>query len=210
VNAEGTEALTGADSMRLRVRTAEDGADLLLEVRNVSNHDWPALAGIIPCWSPGRGQAASTGSMYHVPATPQFADPEFNRTFFLSASGLAPLTSRAIHFNGSLRDGVDRASDQGRFVFSTKWPTSDADAAGGLIVRESSEGGWVTGIAWEDYLSVQGHNPWNCMHACVRVGPLARGATRRVRGKAYLFRGDRDACVARFRKDLTEGSGRRE
>jgi hypothetical protein len=159
VNASGTEAVIGTGPISLRVRVVHDGADLLLRIRNESNHDWPDLAGIIPCWSPGRSESANpapAGSIYHVPATPQFADPEFNRTLFLSANGLTQLMSRAIHFNSSLRGAVNSASDRGRFAFSAKWPTSDIDATGGFIVRESSDGAWVTGIGWEDYLSVQG------------------------------------------------------
>lgn len=145
---------------------------------------------------------AATPSFFHVPLNPQFADPEYKRTFFLARDGLAPLASRDIHFNGDLRAVVDRASDHGQFVFSKKWPTSEVDAQAGLLIRESADGQWVTGIGWEDYLSVQGHNPWNCMHACVRVGPLARKQTKTVRGKLYLFRGTRAACLAKFREDF--------
>jgi hypothetical protein len=69
------------------------------------------------------------------------------------------------------------------------------------VLRESAGGGWVTGVAWEDYLSAQGHNPRRCMHLSVRVGPLSRGERKSIRGKIYLFCGDREDCLARYRRD---------
>jgi len=81
------------------------------------------------------------------------------------------------------------------------------NAAAGLLVRESEDGRWVTGIAWDDYLSVQGHNPWSCMHACIRVGPLKPKKSKTVRGKLYLLPGTRQECLARFREDFHIPSG---
>ncbi len=205
VDPGGAEAVLGPPSLCLRVRAVPGGADLSLEVTNETNYDWPELAGVIPCWSPGRlvdAKASNPPAFYHVPANRQFADSEHTRTFFLTRDGLAPLASRDIHFNGRLRDRLNRASANGQFVFSNKWPTSNTDAAAGLLIRESADGKWVTGVGWEDYLSVQGHNPWNCMHACVRVGPLKKGERKTVRGRVYLFPGDRAACLARFQKDF--------
>jgi hypothetical protein len=139
-----------------------------------------------------------------LPLNPNFADPWRKNTFYLSAGGLAPLDSRAIHFNTRFRAAVERASDGGRFAFSHKWPTSDDNAVAGLIVRESEDGHWVTDIEWEEFLSVQGHNPWSCMHAGVRVGALQPGESRTVRGRLYLFRGTREECADRFRRDFPE------
>ncbi len=39
--------------MRLVIRAATDGAELLLEITNQTEHHWPAIAGIIPCFNPG-------------------------------------------------------------------------------------------------------------------------------------------------------------
>ena len=80
------------------------------------------------------------------------------------------------------------------------------NAGAGLLLRESEDGRWVTGIAWDDYLSVQGHNPWNCMHACIRVGPLKPKQSKTVRGKLYLLPGARQECLARFREDFRRPS----
>ncbi len=204
-NAEGTKATLALPGLRLSVDSVAGGADLLLEVTNTSGHDWPELAGIIPCLSPGRVEATmrpAAPPFFHVPLDPRFADHERKRTFFVSRDGLALLGSRDIHFNGDLRAAVDRVSDGGQFVFSNKWPTSEINSEAGLLIRESADGRWVTGIGWDDYVSVQGHNPWSCMHVCVRVGPLPRGHTRSVRGKLYLFRGSKANCLTKFRDDF--------
>jgi hypothetical protein len=201
----GARAEIDADFMHLRMHAVPGGADLSLKVTNTTDHDWPELAGVIPCWSPGSARDAKSlgaNAFFHDPVNPQFADSERKRTFFLSGEALAPMTSRDIHFNRELRDLIAREGGSAGFVFSNKWPTSKANAAAGLIVRESADGLWVTGVAWRDFLSVQAHNPWNCMHACVRVGPLKRTESRTVRGKLYLFRGGRDDCLKRFLRDF--------
>jgi hypothetical protein len=61
---------------------------------------------------------------------------------------------------------------------------------------------WTTGIAWERFISLQGHNPLRCMHQAIRVGPLAVGERRQIRGRIYMFRGSKDDCLARFKSDL--------
>jgi hypothetical protein len=197
---DGSEGVVEAPELHLTLRAVDDGAELVLRVTNRTSHPWPEVAGIIPCWNPG--QVAGTNPSMPLPLNRNLADPWRKNTFYLSAGGLTPLDSRAIHFNARYRAAVEAISDRGRFAFSNKWPTSGEDATAGLIVRESEDGRWVTGIAWEDYLSVQGHNPWSCLHAAVRVGGLKPGESRTVRGRLYLFRGTRDDCVGRFRRDF--------
>lgn len=198
--ADGSEAIVDAPQFRLTLRAVADGAELTLRVTNRSTHAWPEMAGIIPCWNPG--QVPGTNSSMPKPLNPRFADPWRRNTYYVSAGGLTPLDSRAIHFNAALRAAADRSAEGGRFAWSNKWPTSDANATAGLIVRESEDGRWVTGVAWEDFVSVQGHNPWYCMHNCVRVGPLEPGQSRTVRGRLYLFPGNKEACLERFRRDF--------
>jgi hypothetical protein len=182
------------------MRAVADGAELTLRITNRTSHAWPEVAGIIPCWNPG--QISGTNPSMPQPLNRNFADPWRKNTFYLSAGGLAPLDSRAIHFNTRLRAAVEALSDRGRFAFSHKWPTSEENATAGLIVRESEDGRWVTGVAWEDFLSVQSHNPWSCMHAALRIGALKPGESRTLRGRLYLFRGTRDDCCQRFRRDF--------
>jgi hypothetical protein len=191
VNQDQSEAVIGSDDLRLTMRALEGGADLTLKITNKSGHDWPALAGIIPCFSPGK--------LGENPRNPEFAN---EKTYFLGPQGLELLKKREMHFNDKYRKSIEAVSRQGQFVFSDKWPTAEPNARAGLLVRESKDGQWVAGIAWEDYLSVQGHNPWQCMHLCIRVGPLKQGATKTVRGKIYLYQGTKEGCLKRYQRDF--------
>ncbi|MFB3827085.1 MAG: hypothetical protein ACE15B_09960 [Bryobacteraceae bacterium] len=190
------EARITSPAIDFRMKPAPDGAEMSLTVKNVTGYDWPEIAAIIPCWSPG--QVAGTNPNSPLPKTVAFADPEHDKTEFLSTKGLALLTSRAIHFNQDLRAAADKVSDHGTHAFSYKWPTSDENARAGILVRKSADGKWVTGIAWQDYLSVQGHNPWSCMHVAVKVGPLKVNASKTVRGRLCLFRGTTEQCWRRL------------
>lgn len=200
LTAAGSEAVTESPAVALTVRAVPGGAELSVRITNRTDYVWPEIAGIIPCWNPG--QVKGTNPSDPLPLNTNFSDPGRNKTFFLAASGLTPLTSRAIHFNASHRAAVDRAATAGTFLFSSKWPTSDVNATAGLLVRESEDGRWVTGVAWEDFLSVQGHNPWNCMHACIRAGALKPGESRTIRGRLYLLHGKKEDVVARFAHDF--------
>ena len=107
------------------------------------------------------------------------------------------------HYNHKLRAEIDAAADNdGRYAWTAKWPKSQVDAIEGLIIRESTDNRWVTAIAWERFLSAQGHNPWECMHLSIHVGALARNETRVVRGKIYLFEGSKDDALSRFQADF--------
>lgn len=141
VNKEQTEAVIGSEEMQLTVKATEGGADLTRTIANKSDHDWPEIAGLIPCFSPGK-----TGD---DPRNPQFAN---EKTYFLGRKGLELLKKREIHFNEKHRKAVEAVSRQGRFGFSDQWPTAEPDARGGVLIRESTDGRWVAGIAWEDYL----------------------------------------------------------
>ncbi len=200
INPAGTEAAIESPAVALTVRTLPGGAELSVRITNRTDYVWPEIAGVIPCWNPG--QVAGTNPSSPLPLNTNFSDPGRNKTFFLSAAGLTPLDSRAIHFNSRYRSAVDRVAPNGTFPFSYKWPTSDVNATAGLLVRESEDGRWVTGVGWEDTLSVQGHNPWSCMHACIRAGALKPGESRTIRGRLYLFQGKKEDVVAQFTKDF--------
>lgn len=195
---DGASAVISGAGLRLDMKVVPDGAELRLEVENQSGRDWPELAGIIPCWNPGHLPGADPTKW--APLNRIFADEEKDKTYFVAAGGLEPLTSRAIHFSAPLRPLLDRLHPNGTFVFSNKWPTSEVNAATGLLIRQSADRKWVTGVGWDDCLSVQGHNPWACMHACVRVGPLKPGDRKTVRGRLYLFPGTPAECLLRWRR----------
>lgn len=191
-------ALIRSSMFELSVIATEDGADLSLHVTNTTDDDWPEEAAIIPCFNPGRVEGTPvTGP---TPKNRLFADLEEKHSYFLGPDGLTPLVTRAIHFNQRLRAKVDTWAEAGQFVFSGKWPTSPVNSHAGLIIRESSDGQWVTGISWDDYVSVQGHNPWRCMHHSIKVGPLKRNESKVIRGKIYLFRGTKEDLLEKYRK----------
>jgi hypothetical protein len=201
---DGASAALSGGGLQLGMKVVPDGAVLTLEVTNRSAHDWPELAAIIPCWNPGQQPGADPTK--RAPLNVIFADEERDKTFFLTAGGLETLYSRAIHFNARLRPLLDGISPDGTFVFSNKWPTSEVNAVSGILIREAADHQWVTGIGWEDYLSVQGHNPWACMHAAIRVGPLKRNAKKTVQGRLFLFPGTRTECLRRWRSALLEAA----
>jgi len=186
------EASVSSAGIEFRFKAVEDGATVQLIITNSSDHDWPPLAAIIPCFNPGPAALRSRG----------FNDEEHIRTYFLAGDALELLATREIHFRQDLRPLIDQLSPSGQFVFTPKWPTSPKNACGGLLIRESEDGHWVAGIAWDDYVAVQGHNPWKCMHLAIKVGPLPRGATKTLRGRVYLFPGNRNDCLAKYRKDF--------
>ena len=91
-------------------------------------------------------------------------------------------------------EGEDR-----KFVFEKKdWPASERDAHAGIVIRESSDGRYVMGIGWDSFLLAQAHNPMNCMHLSIKVGPLARGEKKTIRGRIYLFEGSKEDCLREF------------
>jgi hypothetical protein len=128
-----------------------------------------------------------------------------SNTWFFAENKLVKLKHREIYFNAAWRAAIDKAADKnGNYVWSSKWPKSpvNANSKAGLLVRESADGKWACGIAWEDFLSCQGNNPWLCMHQSVRVGPLKRGESKTIRGKIYLLKGKKEDVLERYRKDF--------
>ena len=185
----------------MTIQAAENGAVMTLQITNTTDYDWPDIAAIIPCFNPGNPKNVKEQN-------PIFLDEECKDTYFLGKNGLELIKGqypREIHFNHRYRTAIiDRKKERedGRFVFSEKWPTSDRDAYAGLMVRESKDKQWVMGIAWESYISAQGHNPWKCMHLSIRVDPLKQGRTKTICGRIYLFKGSREDCLRCVKKDF--------
>ena len=124
-------------------------------------------------------------------------------TWYLSAEGLAKQKTRTIYYNDKFRKKIDAQADkEGKFAWSGKWPATKSNAVAGIMIRESNDGQYVAGIAWEDFISAQGHNPWACMHLSIRVGPLKKGESKTLRGKIYLVAESKEDCLKRFQKDF--------
>jgi hypothetical protein len=188
--------------LKMEVTATERGATLKMQVTNASGHDWPDIAALIPCLSPGDpGKPADQNS--------RFLDEAHVRTYFWGRDGLELIAGeepREIHFSNDLWPSLnswEKEGSDGAFVFESKWPLSTRDAHAGIMVRESDDRRSVVGIGWDRYLSAQGHNPWKCMHLSVRVGPLRKGEQRTINGRLYLFDGSIAECLEAFEQDLT-------
>ncbi len=190
-----------ADWLKLVAHATANGARLSLTIANRTDHDWPPIAALIPCVNQGDPRKPKERN-------PVFLDEDHTHTYFLGMKGLEPTAGRfprEIHFNHECRAAVeswDREKEDGRFVFDEKWPVSDRDAFAGIMIRESSDRRYVLGVAWDSFLSAQGHNPWNCMHLSVKIGPLAMGETRTIQGRMYLFEGSKADCLNAFENDF--------
>jgi hypothetical protein len=201
IDKNATSAYMNAGWLKLQINATENGADVSLVITNLTNHDWPAIAAIIPCLNPGNPLKPSNRNDI-------FLDEEHLNTYFLSKNGLELIKGefpREIHFNQDCHSTVmawDKERDDDLFVFDEKWPTSKRDAYAGIMIRESDYRRYVMGIAWESFLSVQGHNPWNCLHLSVKIGPLKKGETKTVKGRMYLFEGSKKDCLQAFKKDF--------
>jgi hypothetical protein len=205
VNAEGTLAQMDFEWLKMKIEAAQTGAALTLEITNTTDHDWPEIAAIIPCFNPGN--PVKPQEQNHI-----FLDESHDHTYFLGAKGLDLIKGRyprEIHFNHKFRPAImawEKERKNGKFVWAEKWPTSGRDAHAGLLVRESEDKKWTMGIAWESFISAQGHNPWKCMHLSIRVGPLKKGEKKTIRGRVYLLKGMKEDCLKQFRKDFSNGA----
>lgn len=176
--------------LRLLARVEGDSVALELEVENLGTRDWPSAAALIACFNPGP-EGARTFEMGH-----------HKKTYMVGPAGLERVADRDMHFNHALRAELEQRSPALEFGFTQRWASSERDSHAGLLLRESLSGGWTSGVAWEDWLGLQAHNPWLCMHAATRVGPLAAGEKRRVRGRLYLFPGEPSEGLRRYRRDF--------
>ena len=197
VNKDQNQAIITYENIQLICNAALDGVDLFLTITNNTNHDWLEISGIIPCFNPGNSKTENP------PVNQLFLDEMHTQTFFLGQKDLELLNNREIHFNEKLHSTIEQFSPDGNFAFSSIWPTSELDAKEGILIRESEDKKWVTGIGWEDFLFVQAHNPLKCMHVCAKVGPLRISETKSIRGKIYLFRGKKDECLSKFFDDFS-------
>ena len=73
----------------------------------------------------------------------------------------------------------------------------------GLIGCFSADGKLICASAWEPYQELfQGVA--RCLHADFRLGGLAPGETKKIRGKMYLVPADPDSLLARYARDFPE------
>lgn len=82
-------------------------------------------------------------------------------------------------------------------------PLSPLVPSHGLIGAFSADESMIFATAWEPYQELfQGVA--RCLHSDFRLGGLAPGESRRIRGKIYLLSADPAALLARYLKDFPE------
>jgi len=82
-------------------------------------------------------------------------------------------------------------------------PLSPDVPSNGLIGCESSDGKWIFAIAWEPYQELfQGVA--RCLHSDFRLGGLAPGETKQIRGRIYVVPSDMAALERRYLHDFPE------
>ncbi|MBI2825864.1 MAG: hypothetical protein HYX69_14355 [Planctomycetia bacterium] len=90
--------------------------------------------------------------------------------------------------------GVDRDDVNPR-------PLSELTPSHGLIGCFSSDGKMLLATAWEPYQELfQG--VVTCVHSDFRIGGLAPGETKKIRGKLYIMEADPDKLLARYERDF--------
>ncbi|MFB6218198.1 MAG: hypothetical protein ABEH77_03300 [Halobacteriaceae archaeon] len=191
---DGERAAVGTVGATLAATAAEGGVDLSLSVANLTGRDWPPLAAVVPCLSPGKED--------DEPVTGCFVDEGHAHTYYYGESGLERLDEREIHYQRSVRERIRERRPDGGYPWDDKWPEADRPATEPLLVRGAEGEDWSVGIAWEDSISAQGHNPWNCMHLSVRVGPLPAGHTTSVGGRLYLLPGGPERILERYEAEF--------
>ena len=82
-------------------------------------------------------------------------------------------------------------------------PLSELVPSNGLIGCFSGDGKLIWATAWEPYQELfQGVA--RCLHSDFRLGGLAPGETKKIRGKMYFVPADVDTLLARYAKDFPE------
>jgi hypothetical protein len=87
-------------------------------------------------------------------------------------------------------------------------PLSVLVPSNGLVGCYSGDRKLILATAWEPYQEVfQGVIA--CLHSDFRVGGLAPGETKHIRGKVYIVDADTDALLRRFERDFPEQARKR-
>jgi hypothetical protein len=82
-------------------------------------------------------------------------------------------------------------------------PLSELVPSNGLCGCFSADDRWIMATAFEPYQEIfQGVIA--CIHNDFRIGGLAPGETKKIRGKIYVVPNDVEALVARFHRDFPE------
>jgi hypothetical protein len=195
------------DGRRLRLRsTLEDGVVVDHEIRAGRDEVDFRLTAANP--TPRASQAHWAQPCVRVDAftgvEPRRASEEYLPRCFVFIDGrltrlpTRPWATKARYTPGQVwcPPGVDRADVNPR-------PLSALVPSNGLIGCFSADGRTILATAWEPYQELfQGVIV--CLHSDFRIGGLAPGESKRIRGKLYVMDADPDALVKRYEADFTE------
>jgi len=82
-------------------------------------------------------------------------------------------------------------------------PLSPLVPSSGLIGAFSADEKMIFATAWEPYQELL-RGVARCLHSAFRLGGLAPGQRKEIRGKIHLVQGDMSALVKRYEKDFPE------
>src|SRR5207244_3352922 len=87
-------------------------------------------------------------------------------------------------------------------------PLNDAAAENALIGCFPADEKMMLAVAFEPCQELfQG--VYACLHSDFRIGGLAPGESKKIRGKIYIMPADAEALLARYRKDFPEPAERK-
>lgn len=185
--------------MTLRMTVVNDGVELALEIANQTQRDWPKLASLDPCLNPGRDRN-------DAPVMKDLVDPKQRHTFYYGQEGLARIQGKTLHVNEDYYDLLEKYRSDGRIASEENlpwtWGERSQSATKPLLIRETPDRHWSTGIVWEDMLGAKGTGGWHCMHLLVKVGPVPVGESKTIAGKIYLENESADQLLERMDADF--------
>jgi len=156
-------------------------------------------------------------------AQPCIRGDKFTGTTNADARALVPMYARRcfLFLDGQLhRLPTEPWADKARYVpgqtYAAKGvdrndvnprPLSSLVPSSGLCGCFSADEKQIMAVAWEPYQEIfQGVIA--CLHSDFRLGGLAPGETKKIRGKIYIVPADVPQLVARFERDFPEQAGK--
>lgn len=216
--APDTLKLSGANDVGefvLQMRVDGEGIGLELTARNRSKTPWPAHASVEPCISPRwPNLPAEYQGMTHfnrpvlfmerrgeswVRTQPLHDNVEKKRTSVLLADDRPALLD---HMGICFSDAATRRSMEADDNWISTWwnktyPPDPRHPARGVLVRRDDATGWVLTFGWDDWTNLKTHDTYDSLHVAPRLGPLAPGEAKTIRGRIGLFRGTLEEGIRR-------------
>jgi len=172
---------------RVQITPSQDGLDLRFTATNIGARPLHNVVAF-PC-------------LGHP--TTNFEDNALERTWIVTEAGLTPIqdTHRGTGDPRRTHYPVAGAPPM-RFVGEPFWGRASrtvARSGGNLSRRRGTDGRFTVGTAWERVSEIfQNEDAHHCIHSVARVGDLAPGETRTVRGRIVLVEGGPEKALAKL------------